>query len=714
MRISKRLIIGALMFAGLAGGVAGRLSRRARTSAPRPLVSAAPAVPSARALKPLRAAESIFDSKLGAGWQDLGWGRHDLSVPGPARIEFGGYGGIVFYHQELKAHFGGVAFRFRAPAAWAPFLSVSLRHAHEVEASFPKVDLKPADLADAGDGWLEAWVAWSRLNPRHLPMDRLVIAASRPVATDWVLVDKVILTAPNAADADIPVRDAVLSILCDQEAQHISPMIYGFTHGAWDNGGTVQRIGGNPTSRLNWDIGAWNAGKDWFFENTAGEGTVWQWVEEGTAHRVRSQVTVPLLGWVAKDVRSVGFPVAKFGKQRAQDPYRSGAGDGYAPDGTKIKPGPPGETSIAAPPEKIAAWVASLRERDISRGSRSISAYILDNEPSLWNETHRDVHPDPVSQDELLDRTIRYATAIRHADPDIPIAGPAEWGWTGYLYSAKDREVGTDLRPDRRLHGDVPLIAWYLQQLAAHEQRTHTRLLDVLDLHFYPQAERIFGTNARTDPQGSALRIRSTRSLWDPKYVDESWIADAIQLIPRMREWVAKNYPGLKLSIGEWSFGADEHMSGALAVAEVLGRFGQQGLDSAFYWGGPKRGLRTFWAFRAYRNFDGAGGHFLDWSIPTHEVENLSFFASRDDSGAHVVAIMVNLDPSFAIRARVDTLSCGKLTRARGFAYGPESEEITPEPAKTAIDDLVELIPPYSIRVLDLSFVPPGTAAAPE
>ena len=44
--------------------------------------------------------------------------------------------------------------------------------------------------------------------------------------------------------------------------------------------------------------------------------------------------------------------------------------------------------------------------------------FALDNEPMLWNSTHRDVHPDPVTYDELLDRTIRYGSAVRAADPD--------------------------------------------------------------------------------------------------------------------------------------------------------------------------------------------------------------------------------------------------------------------------------------------------------
>jgi hypothetical protein len=373
------------------------------------------------------------------------------------------------------------------------------------------------------------------------------------------------------------------------------------------------------------------------------------------------------------------------------------------PNGTKLRPGPPTETSVAATPEVIGRWIAALRAKDVVRGTRGVHHYILDNEPSLWSETHRDVHPDPLGQDELLQRTVKYATAIRSADPETPIAGPAEWGWTGYLYSGRDREAGIALRPDRRAHGDVPLVVWYLQKLAEYEKTRGVRLLDILDLHFYPQAERIYGANARTDPDGAALRLRSTRALWDPKYVDESWIREPIRLIPRMREWVAESYPGLKLSLGEWSFGAEEHMSGALATAEALGRFGQQGLDSAFYWDGPKESTRTFWAFRVYRNFDGAGGRFLDWSVKTQEAAQLSLFASRDDGGTHLVAVLVNLDPDFAYRARVNTSSCGRLVSRRGFTYAGDPKGILEDPGALIGQKLVELVPPYSIRVVDLA-----------
>jgi hypothetical protein len=116
----------------------------------------------------------------------------------------------------------------------------------------------------------------------------------------------------------------------------------------------------------------------------------------------------------------------------------------------------------------IRRWIKSVRQRDEARGARGVDMYILDNEPDLWNTTHRDVHPDPLTYDELLDRTLRYGAAIREADPEAVIAGPASWGWSGYFFSAKDVAVGSNLQPDRRAHGGVPLLPWYLRALAGY------------------------------------------------------------------------------------------------------------------------------------------------------------------------------------------------------------------------------------------------------
>ncbi len=701
--MKRRRSFSAVLVVALTATASVVVIRRARHHAPTGDTSEAEPEASSRVLVPLDPAQTLYDGKFKDGWEDWGWGPHEApKAPGPLKIVFGGYGGIVLHHAETKSRFGAFSFRYLAPESWPNFLALSLKRAGSEEAVFREVVIAPKHVAELPGGWKEVLVPWSELNPRGVPIDRIAIVGHKSVGPDWVQLDKIILT--KGAAASEATRDVSLSVQCGGATHPISPLIYGAANGDWDSGITAQRLGGNVMTRFNWDLGdTWNTGNDWFFENVKGKDSLARWVQNGTDHHAPTALVVPLIGWVAKDASSVGFPKSKFPNQRKFSSDRPEAGDGFKADGSKIAPGPPSETSVPAPPELIGKWIRDLH----AKGGSAVNMYLLDNEPALWSSNHRDVHPDPVTYDELLDRTIKYASEIRKADPSAMIAGPTEWGWTNYFYSAKDSDVGVNKAPDRAAHDGTPLIPWYLKKLAEYEKANGTRLLDVLDVHFYPAADGVYGNNAHIDEDGSELRIRSTRALWDPEYRDESWINDKVSLIPRLKGWVRENYPGLKVSIGEWSFGADAHISGALATVEALGRFGQQGLDAAYYWDGPKVATKTFWAFRAFRNFDGKGSRFEDISLPTKEAENVSLFASRNAAGDHLVAILVNQDPRATARARIALTACGSEIKARSFSFSETSEKIGEGEEQPVSGEIVSTtLPPFSFTVLDVKLTP--------
>lgn len=688
--------------------VAGVGLRLATKGAPPAVPSTASALATRRAPQSLEVAEVLYDGKLSRGWDDWGWGPHQLGK-GPAQVVFQGYGGILLHHAELPWQYGGLAFRYKAPPDWGEFMHVSLRWAGAPDDSFPLVVVKPRHLASIGDGWQEVLVDWKELNPERRPFDRVLIGSRLPVRSDWVLLDRIVLTKlPEALVGVAPERQETLQVSCDTGGHPISEWIYGGSSDDWSSGQSAKRLGGNPLTRLNWELGAWNAGSDWYFENIGSDDTHFESVEAAAKQGRSLALVVPMIGWVAKDKTSFGFPRAKFGDQRKHDPHKPEAGDGFRADGSPVQPGEPSQTSVPAPPALIDKWLRKLVEQNVAPGSRRVQMYILDNEPSLWNVTHRDVHPQPVSYDELLDRTIKYATVIRDADPDSLIAGPAEWGWSGYLFSAVDREAGIQVQPDRMAHGGVPLVAWYLKKLADHEKATGKRLLDVLDLHFYPAADGVYGDKAGTDPPTSELRLRSTRALWDPTYRDESWIKDAVRLIPRMKEWVGENYPGRKVAIGEWSFGAENHISGGLATAEALGRFGQHRLDAAFHWGGLKEGTPTYWAFRAFRNFDGQGGRFLDVSLPVKEGEKISLFASRNEHTTRLVLVLVNREAAVKVTTAITLQGCGRVASSRLFSYGGESKTLSEGLSDITESGVRASLPPYSFAVLDLRLETPS------
>ncbi|MEZ4681178.1 MAG: glycoside hydrolase family 44 protein [Caldilineaceae bacterium] len=337
--------------------------------------------------------------------------------------------------------------------------------------------------------------------------------------------------------------------------------------------------------------------------------------------------------------------MTKYGPQQAVDPWRTDCGNGLDANGDPLTGNDPGDTSIAIGPAFVESWMHHLIGQFGSADSGGVAYYSLDNEPMLWHETHRDVHPEPVSYDELWERSQRYAETIKRTDPSAQIVGPALWGWTAYSYSALDQAAGSrwwNEAPDRNAHGGMALVPWYLAQMQHYETTTGTRLLDYLDLHYYPQSGVALTSAGNADTQ--ALRLRSTRSLWDPSYRDESWIGESVKLIPRMRAWVDENYPGTKLAITEYNWGGLENINGALAQADVLGIFGREGLDMAMLWDPLGADAPFAYAFRLYRNYDGAGGQFGDRSLTatSSDEESVAVYAARRSADQAVTVMIVN------------------------------------------------------------------------
>lgn len=650
-------------------------------------------------------AESVYAGALGVGWQDLGWAPRDVGH-GPASLDLSNQGGWLIAKPGLTGSFGGVSMQVKAPAGEAEFLEVRLESPEKT--MFPRVKVRAEHKTDIGDGWSEVFLPMAELDPEHASFDRIVIRAFRDIPAARVLVDKVGLVATvDGGLAEATATAATFSVDCRAKGRKVSPLIYGI---AWESanksdafavGATARRWGGNPTTRYNYELGnAWNTANDWYFENVEVRShTVF--FDENRAHGMTSALTVPMLGWVAKDTTSYSFPVATFGAQQKTDGYKNDAGNGNKPDGKPITPGTPTRTSVEISPEWTARWIDALKRDGDGKGRRNVDIAILDNEPGLWDSTHRDVHPDPVTYDELVDKSIRYATAIKKADPKVRIAGPAEWGWLGYMYSAKDKAAGVRLKPDRRAHGDDPLVVYYLKKMRDAEKAAGTRLLDLLDLHFYPQGDGVFSDSA--DPKVASLRMRETRGLWDRAYVDESWIHESLYVLPRMREWIDQSYPGTSVMIGEWNFGGEKHMSGGLATAEALGRFAQYGVDAAFYWTVPPDGSPAANAFRAYRDFDGKGGRFGDYFLPATAPEGASAFASRDKAGGRLVLVILNFAPDVPLDASVDLASCGGVKSVSARTYTGQPTGFGSANAATAVSRATARLPPYSITVLDLA-----------
>ncbi|MCC3506609.1 MAG: glycoside hydrolase family 44 protein [Microcoleus sp. PH2017_19_SFW_U_A] len=447
-----------------------------------------------------------------------------------------------------------------------------------------------------------------------------------------------------------------LSVDVRADRHSISPDIYGMNDFAIDPALAkelripVERWGANHTSRYNWLVDSSNVGDDFFFvgggdnKNPIPGDSTDKIVKTNRNNGSKSIVTIPMIGYVNKfSTWNCGFRVSKYGAQEKTNPYIFPEGDkcgnGKRPDGTLITNNNRLDVSIVSNPDFQKAWVQHLVKTHGTAAKGGVQIYQMDNEPSGWGNTHRDVHPEPTSYDELRDRTFQYASMVKATDPTAKILGPSDFGWPVY--------VDSGVKGDREKHGGVWFARWYLQQMRAYEQQKGVRILDYFDEHYYPVVDDLCLANCPAgDAKTQAARLRSTRSLWDSTYTDESWIGKynpPLTIIPRFREWVKQDYPGTKVAITEYNWGGLESMNGALTQAEILGIFGREQLDLATLWGPPKSSEPGAYAFRTYMNYDGKGSKYGETWVRSQSTDlgQLSIYgAQRTQDGALTLVII--------------------------------------------------------------------------
>ena len=267
-----------------------------------------------------------------------------------------------------------------------------------------------------------------------------------------------------------------------------------------------------------------------------------------------------------------------------------------------------------------------------------VKYYNLDNEPDIWHSTHRDVHPTGAGYDEMRDRTIDIAGAIKKADPGAQTLGPTGWGWSSITLAGSDQQTcGASARcwsnpPDKAAHGGTDFGAWYLAQLKAYDTAHGTRLLDYYDNHWYPQESA--SVRNGNDPTTKALRLRSTRNLWDPTYVDETWINQPDAAHPPDEGARGAELPGHQDGHHRVQLGrAGQHQRRARA-GRHLGIFGREGLDLANLWSPPtapqpgatRSGCSVTTTGRA-------GGRHTSVKASSADQDKLAVYATRDATG---------------------------------------------------------------------------------
>lgn len=158
---------------------------------------------------------------------------------------------------------------------------------------------------------------------------------------------------------------------------------------------------------------------------------------------LKALVMVPALGPSSSKLWS--YSIAKYGPQTGNDSqYKPDAGNGtsttngeafYGVSGFAITNNNPNDANFPTNSAFEQAFVQHLIGHWGTATNGGVPYYILDNEPSIWHETHQDVHPEGATMQEIWNDMLTYASMVKSNDPNALVLGPEEYGWWGYLYS---------------------------------------------------------------------------------------------------------------------------------------------------------------------------------------------------------------------------------------------------------------------------------------
>lgn len=495
----------------------------------------------------------------------------------------------------------------------------------------------------------------------------------------------------------------------------ISPYIYGINYirrGEAPNVTTFSaRQGGNRHSAYNWENNASSAGADYKHYSDAylvnfdkaslaipGANAL-EFAEDMAAQNTDYKITtVQMAGYAAADTDGevTADEIAPSARWIPVYPQKN-APFFMTPDTTD---------NAVYMDEYVNYLVTKLGDSATKTG---IQAYSLDNEPTLWSSTHARMHPVQTTCEEIVSKSIEYASAIKSVDPGADVYGGVLYGFNAYksFSNAPDWEkIGA---------GYNWFISYYLDQMAKAEQTNGKRLVDVLDLHYYSEAkgtDRVTACKDHTHTDCIDARLQAPRSLWDATYTENSWIGQYnekyLPILPHVQDSIDTYYPGTKISFTEYSFGGGDHISGAIAEADTLGIFAKYGVYMASGWAVSADESYIHAAMELYTDYDGKGAKFGDTLVQTNtaDIEKSSAYAAirgMDESKLNVV--LMNKSRTEAQNANIQIKSGANYDTAKVYGITSDSPEIRLLQTVTGINnnEFTLELPALSVVQIELS-----------
>lgn len=459
--------------------------------------------------------------------------------------------------------------------------------------------------------------------------------------------------------ATLVAQSVNVSIDVNAERQIISPLIYGKNNSLSD-------APSSPLSATDWQL-LNDAGITFFRESGGNNSTKYNWRRKITSHpdwynNVYShnwdyaaqslQANLPaaygmwsfqLIGKAASN-KDNNFNDWAYNSSQ----WWSGTSQNLAGGGTVNTTGGADALVDGNPDLYLMNWPADstvaildqwFNSSELNLNADKLIYWSMDNEPEIWSGTHDDIMPNQLAAEEFMQKYFDVAKKARVAFPEIKLVGPVpanEWQW--YIWN-------NELINDNGTY--YTWLEFFIKRIAEEQASTGTRLLDVLDIHFYPvesnidqivQIHRVFFDKTYDYP--GANGIKKINGGWDNSQTKE-------YIFERCNDWLLQHLGanhGVSLSVSEMDINSNDADVNANWYASMLGTFAKHGVEFFTPWSWKKGMYETVHLFSAYYKS-------ISVKTTSDNEQLLSAFASTNETSDSVTIVFVNHSQSQTVQA---------------------------------------------------------------
>jgi Glycoside hydrolase family 44/Secretion system C-terminal sorting domain len=263
-----------------------------------------------------------------------------------------------------------------------------------------------------------------------------------------------------------------------------------------------------------------------------------------------------------------------------------------------------------------------------------IKYWNMDNEPEIWNGTHDDIMPKLLAGNDYIIKYVEVARAARAKYPNIKLVGPVtanEWQWYNWDNNAITFEGKNYCN-----------LEFFIKRIADEQKKSGTRLLDVLDIHFYPatkkqedmvQLHRVFFDRNYTYPDANGVKRVSGN--WDATQNKE-------YIFGRINDWLNQYFGanhGITLGLTEIGVEYLDASTTSVWYASMMGEFMKNNVEIFTPWTWQNGMWETLHLFTRYNKANSVKGESSNELL-------VSAYPTINNTKDSMSVVLVNRSPS--------------------------------------------------------------------